>query len=206
MTNPENRQPPESREYDKEKWETMKTKVEGVFSVIDQGKAMGVPQDELDKYAYSLVEKGVEWGDAYFVRVFMNKLNLGSEEERAGFIERATQAHGKILVERAKALEEEEEQRSKEEPKRFSISSETTFPELFDMMDLDQDADFWLALDDQFSDHVEEVVDLLTSEEGKTMTVLKFFKDRGYTKSDVEVFLPIKFKRAKKKSSKPSHE
>jgi hypothetical protein len=67
-------------------------------------------------------------------------------------------------------------------------------------IDINFDEDFDQELWDNFDNKVlDEFVTLRDSEESKKIKLLDFFKKHGYGKGDVESYLPIKFKKARKK-------
>ncbi|GEM_PF-4867555 len=70
------------------------------------------------------------------------------------------------------------------------LSEDTTLKDLFNAMNYDLSVAFWLEIHDQFS----EVVDRLMELENSDIKVLDFFDEFGYDKSDLEVFLPIRFR------------
>ncbi|MDP3795001.1 MAG: hypothetical protein Q8R13_03675 [bacterium] len=114
------------------------------------------------------------------------------------------EAEWKKIEERRKGEEMEDEEREL----NASISRDATFADLFNAIDaiekeeglgeLHFEEELWDNFDAAI---VQEVLALRDVQTGKaaTIKVLDFFKERGYSQSDVSVFLPIKFTRERKK-------
>jgi hypothetical protein len=91
---------------------------------------------------------------------------------------------------------------AEEEGIKVSISRDATFAELFAAIDrIEQKEDlgalhFESELHDNFDDAVaDEVLALRDVPEAASVRVLDFFKERGYSQSDVKSGLPISFQR-----------
>lgn len=86
-----------------------------------------------------------------------------------------------------------------------SISRDATFADLFNSIDAieeeigDGELLFEAELVDNFSaDFVDEVLAFRDMPSSRVTRVLTFFKERGYSQSDIIALLPVKFKRERK--------
>ncbi len=110
-----------------------------------------------------------------------------------------------------KEREKEEKKESGEWDLKVAISKDATFADLFsaiDVMEEGEELDESLAqeLYDNFAEDIaDEVLSLRDPDQASKATVIKvidFFRERGYSQSDVSAYLPIKFSRAKKNQRK----
>jgi len=236
---PEKPASPES--FNEAEWD--KLKQGGAAFAINKGKEIGVPQEELDRFAQDVITRETESKNFGFVYRFRKNKGIGTEEEvrAAGkqayefFLKSgdpgsamgiAEEVYGRESEEWKRASEANEaewkkieEKRKKEEIKdkkrelkerelNVSISKDATFADLFSAIDVIEEKEgldelhFEEELWDNFDGGtVEEVLAFRDVHASKAATtkVLDFFKERGYSQSDVSVFLPIKFKRERKK-------
>ena len=98
--------------------------------------------------------------------------------------------------------EEKEEKREKELEKwSAKISRGATIKDLFDVIyenggNFEESDIFWSEIHDNFNDEVgEELLELESDPRGAGIKVIDFFKKHGYSKKDIEIFLPVKFKK-----------
>lgn len=117
---------------------------------------------------------------------------------------RANEANEKKKDEAKKKRKKKEEKREEEDQRlEVSISKDATFADLFKSIDtIENDEGFEkLHFEEEllrnFNEKIMEEV-LSFRDTATTTKVLDFFKDHGYSQSDISVFLPIKFKREKK--------
>lgn len=233
---PEKPASPES--YNEAEWDRLKQG--GAAFAINRGKEMGVPQEELDRFAQDVITRETENRNYGLVYRFRKNMGVGTEEEvkAAGeqaykfFLESGDLGSAMSIAEDVYGRESEEWKRTSEaneaewkkaEEKRkrkekemedeerelnASISKDATFADLFNAIDTIEEEEglgelhFEEELWDNFdSAIVEEVLAFRDVQAGKAATtkVMDFFKERGYSQSDVSVFLPIKFKRERKK-------
>ncbi|MDD4995192.1 MAG: hypothetical protein PHW53_01865 [Patescibacteria group bacterium] len=99
------------------------------------------------------------------------------------------------------------ETEKKERNLRVSISKDTTFADLFNAIDavekkegmgeLHFEEELWDNFSAQIMDDVLAFRDAKASE-AATTKILDFFKEQGYSPSDVSAFLPIEFKQEPK--------
>ena len=227
-----------SESYNEAEWE--KLKQGGAAFAINKGKEMGVPQEELDRFAQDVITRETEGKNYGLVYRFRKNMGIGTEEEvkAAGeqaykfFLEGGDSGSAMSIAEdiygrdseewkRANEANEAEWKKTKEKKKRkkeemedeerelnASISKDATFADLFNAIDAIEEEEglgelhFEEELWDNFnSEIVEEVLAFRDVQVSKAATtkVLDFFKERGYPQKDVSVFLPIKFKRERKK-------
>lgn len=222
-----------SESYDEVKWEKLQ---KSPASAMDKGKEMGVPQEELDRFAQDVIARETENKDYGFVYRFRKGMKIGTEEEIRAVGEKAYQflfengnfgtamriaedMYGKDSEEwkRANEANKAEQKKTEEKGKRkeermedeeqeleVSISKDATFADLFNAIDaIEEDEEFHFdeELWDNFdSEVVEEILAFQDTQASKAATtkVVDFFKERGYSQSDVSAFLPIKFKRERK--------
>lgn len=130
----------------------------------------------------------------------------GKDSEEWRRAHEVNEAEWKKTEERRKRKEEEMEDEERE--LNATISKDATFADLFNAIDAIEEEEgldelhFEEELWDNFdSEIVEEVLAFRDVQASKAATtkVLDFFKERGYPQKDVSIFLPIKFKRERKK-------
>lgn len=228
----------EKPEYDEAKWEELRRR--GAADAIKKGREMGVPQEELDRFAQGVIARETESQNYAFVHRFRKNMGIGTEEEvkAAGeqayrfFLEsgdyasamsiaedvygrdseewrrarEASEAEWKKTEERRKKKEEEMEDEERE--LNASISRDATFADLFNAIDaleeeeglgeLHFEEELWDKFDAEIVEEVLAFRDVQASR-AATTKVLDFFKERGYSQRDVSVFLPLKFKRERRK-------
>lgn len=131
-----------------------------------------------------------------------NVYGRDSEEWRRA--NKASEAEWKKTEEKRK----EKKIQDKERELNATISKDATFSDLFNAIDAVKEDEglgelhFEEELWDNFnSEIVEEVLAFRNVQASKAVItkVLDFFRERGYSQKDVSVFLPIKFKRERKK-------
>lgn len=224
--------------YNKEEWD--KLKQGGAASAINKGKELGVPQEELDRFAEDVIARETERKNYALVYRFRKNMGIGTEEEvrAAGeqaykfFLESgdlgsavsiAEDVYGRDSEEWKRANEaleaewvkkekrskrKEEEMEDGERELNVTISKDATFADLFNAIDaieeeeglgeLHFEKELWDNFDPKIAEEVLAFRDVQASK-AATTKVLDFFKERGYPQKDVSVFLPIKFKRERKK-------
>lgn len=230
--------PASPEHYNEAEWD--KLKQGGAAFAINKGKEMGVPQEELDRFAEDVITRETESRNYGLVYRFRKNMGVGTKEEvkAAGeqaykfFLEsgdsgsamsiaedvygrdseewkranEASEAEWKKTEEKRKRKEEEMEDEERE--LNASISKDATFADLFNAIDAIEEEEgldelhFEEELWDNFdAEIVEEVLAFRDVQASKAATtkVMDFFKERGCSQSDVSVFLPIKFKRERKK-------
>ena len=227
---------PES--YNEAEWNRLKQG--GAAFAINQGKKMGVPQEELDRFAQDVIARETKSKNYGLVYRFRKNMGIGTEEEARDvgkqaykfFLESGDSGSAMSIAEdvygreseewkRASEANEAEWRKTKEKRKRkeekmedeerelnASISKDATFADLFNAIDVIEEKEglgelhFEEELWDNFdAEIVEEVLAFRDMQASKAATtkVVDFFKERGYSQSDISVFLPVKFKREQKK-------
>ena len=227
--------PPSPESYNEAEWANLKQG--GAAFAINKGKEMGVPQEELDRFAQDVIARETESQNYGLVYRFRKNMGIGTEEEvrAAGeqaykfFLESGDSGSAMSMAEdvygreseewkrpneaneaewKKKKKRKEEEMEDEERELNASISKDATFADLFNAIDTIEEEEglgelhFEEELWDNFdATIVEEVLAFRDVQASKAVTikVLDFFKERGYSQSDVSVFLPIKFKRERKK-------
>lgn len=221
--------PASPENYDIEKWEKLK-QGSAVFA-IDKGREMGVPQEELDRFAQDFIARETEDHNYGVVYRFRKNMKIGTEEEvkAAGeqaykfFLESgdsgsaiaiAEDAYGKDSdewrrvneVNEAEWKKTEEKMEGEEQELNVTISKDATFADLFRAVDAIEEEKISDVFEEELWDNfdfriVEEILAFRDAQASKAATtkILNFFKERGYSRSDVSAFLPIKFKRERKK-------
>ena len=105
-----------------------------------------------------------------------------------------------------KALREAEEKREKELEKwSAKISKDATIADLLEAVEesdenLGQSDIFYGELHDNFNPEVADELLELDLAGRQNIKVVDFFKKHGYSKKDIEIFLPVKFKRERRKN------
>lgn len=224
--------------YNEAEWEKLKQR--GAALAINKGKEMGVPQEELDRFAQNVIARETKSQNYDFVYRFRKNMGIGTEEEmkvageqaykfcleNGDFVSamsiaedvydrdseewrrayEANEAEWKKTEERRKRKEGEMEDEERE--LNASISKDATFADLFNAIDAIEEEEglgkFYFEEDlyDNFNPKImKEVLAFRDAQASKAATtkVLDFFKERGYSQSDVSGYLPIKFKRERKK-------
>ena len=227
---------PES--YNIEEWQRLKRG--GAALAITKGKQIGVPREELDRFAEDVITRETTIQNYDFVYRFRKNMGIGTEKEvrAAGeqaykfFLESEDSGSAMSIAEDVYGRDSEEwrrvheaneagwkkaaEKRQRKEKEAgdeereltAAISKDATFVDLFNAIDAIEEKaglgelHFYDELWDNFNSEVgEEVLALQSWESSKAATtkVLDFFRERGYSQKDVSIFLPIKFKRERKK-------
>jgi len=218
--------PASPENYDKEEWEKLKQR-STVFA-IDKGKEMGVPQEELDRFAQDVIACETESQNYGLVYRFRKNMGIGTEEElkAAGeqaykfFLESGDSGSAMSIAEdiygkdsdewrRANEVNEAEWKKTMEGEERelnVTISKDATFTDLFNAIDAIKKEEVSDAFEEELWDNfdsriVEEVLAFRDVQANKATTtkIVDFFKERGYSQSDIPALLPIKFKRERKK-------
>lgn len=191
-------------------------------NAINTGHEQGAPIEEIDKFAKEVISQSTEHeihGFIYAIREYVAATNdeemkaLGAKAyehflktgDTGSARELAKTLYG-VKSKEYRRVEEAEENGSEEGP-LLEISNDATFADLFVAMDrFEGDPDdlrFEAEVLDNFGEKInEEVLALMEpkhADRAATIKVLEFFKERGYSQSEVEAYLPIKFKRAGKK-------
>ncbi len=221
--------PTPQESYNKKKWGEIKKKGYAAIS-IDEGRKMGVPQEELDEIAQEFIARRTKEERYDTVYNFMRNTKIGTEEEikSAGeqaykfFFEKkkysfaisiAKDVYGKDSEEWKRvdeAIEATQEEKEEEEEKEevLLISKDATFAEFFNALDDAEEGGIFNNVN--FEDKLNKKFDPifatevlafrdLREKEARTTNVLDFFKKHGYSQKDISIFLPIKFKRERKK-------
>lgn len=212
--------------FDREEWERTKLNFRGA-AAIRKGREMGVPEEEIIKFAEENIVRKKENGDYALVYQFRKNMKIGTPEviraageeaykflfEGNDFIAArniAEEIYGKESEEWRKAEkayqeESEEIERKKkeisvedEEDLVVKISKNATFADLkeaidnllenHDFDDFHLDSELWDNFDQSLAD---EFFDALHGKKG--IKVIDFFREHGYSKKDITVYLPIKF-------------
>jgi hypothetical protein len=169
-------------------------------------KNMGIGTEEevraAGEQAYKFFLESGESGSA--MSIAEDIYGRGSEEWRRA--SKANEAEWKKTEEKRKRKKEEMEDEERE--LNAKISKDATFADLFSAIDaieeeeglgeLHFEEELWDNFDSAIVEKVLAFRDVQASK-AATTKVLDFFRERGYTQSDVSVFLPIKFKRERKK-------
>ncbi len=233
---PEKTETPES--YDVVAWD--KLKQGGAAFAISKGKEIGVPQEELDRFAQDVIAREIEDKNYGLVYRFRKNIGIGTEEDvrAAGeqaykfFLESrdlssavsiAEDIYGRDSEEYRRAYKDNEAEQKKTKDKRKKkeaeiedeeqelnviLSKDATFSDLLNAIDFIEkekglgELHFEEELWDNFdSEIVEEILSFRDIQASKAATTkfMDFFKERGYSQSDVSKFLPIRFKREQKK-------
>lgn len=218
-------------EWEKLKWE--KLRQGGAVFAINKGKEMGVPKEELDRFAEDIIARETENHHYGLVYSFRKDMGIGTAEEVRAVGEQAYKffleggsfgsamniaedVYGRDSEEWRRANEANEAERKKAEEKRTGgeemedeerelnaiISKDATFVDLFNAIDAIEEEEglgelhFEDELWDNFDATIMDEVLAFRDEASKAATtkVLDFFQERGYSQSDVSIFLPIKFK------------
>lgn len=107
-----------------------------------------------------------------------------------------------------KTEEKRKEEKMEDEGRELNaiISKDATFTDLFSAIDAIEEKEVFDAFEEDLWDNfdfriVEEVLAFRDAQANKAATtkILDFFKERGYSQSDVSALLPIKFRRERKK-------
>ncbi len=115
-----------------------------------------------------------------------------------------------LLEQMGEQPEQLKEKKMKDEERELkaTISKDATFADLFnaidaieekhDLGDLHFEEELWDNFDSEIAEEVLAFRDTQASK-AATTKLMNFFKERGYTQSDVSAFLPIRFKQERKK-------
>lgn len=188
-------------EYNKEAWEELKKSEGGAYGIFNAGRKMGVPQEELVSFAEMRIAERATQGDFEFEYNLRKSLNLASEEELVLLKKKADDA---LEAQNNSVREIKKERDEDEKTITIKISPNATFADLFAAIekldDIDDAQIFYLELDDNFDQRIVEAVHAFQDQpQAASIKVVEFFKQQGYSKKEIETFLPIKFT-----SSKPS--
>lgn len=188
--------------YDKAKWEGLK-QGDAYFSIYNKGKAMGVPQQELDKFAQDAIAQEIKNQNYGFVARFMESMGIGTREEVAEWKHASEEKEAE-----QKRAQREGDVEGEERELNVSIAKGATFADLFDAIDIIEkeqglgelhlEEELWNNFDSEIAERVLAFRDAQASK-AATTKVLDFFKKCGYSQSEVSAFLPIKFRRERKK-------
>jgi hypothetical protein len=193
MENPE--QGPR-QEYDKEAWERIKASSGGSFSAIEMGRKMGVDEDEIRRTAVQRIERAIADGDEGFIARFSASTGIGTAEERAVWSARAedTERRRKEAAPPVVATSKPE-RKEREKAVEIRIPATATVAELFAAIrEEEQDERLMLELHDNFdAEIVEQLTDLANGPSAGTVGVLEFFDYYGYSRDEIETFLPVVF-------------
>lgn len=166
-------------------------------------KNMGIGTPEEIKaagaHAYRFLFESGDFGSA----AAMAEDVYGRESEEWKRASEASDAEWKKAEKRLKKRESEEKDKL-----RVTLSKDSTFADLFSAIEEFESKEGLGALnfEDELHDHfdaatMEEILAFQDAQAGKaaSVKVLDFLKERGYSQKDVSAFLPIKFKRERKK-------
>lgn len=209
-------------EYNKAEWEELKQG--GEAFAINKGKEIGVPREELDRFAEDVVARETKNHNYAFIYRFMKGMGIGTEKELRAVGEKAYQSfcdarefgsamamaedvYGRDSTEYKRANEASEAEWKKAEVvENVIISKDATFADLFHAIKAIKEGSEVLHFEEELWDNfdaeiVEEVLAFRDARASKAAItkVLDFFKEHGYTQSDISTFLPIKFKREQRK-------
>lgn len=189
--------------YDEAEWNRLKQG--GPAFAINKGKEMGVPQEELDRFAQDVIAREIENQNYGLVYRFRKNMGIGTEEEIRAAGEkwdRVNEAH-EMELKKVKVEEKrkEEEREDEERELTVTISKDATFADLFKAIDAVEEKEgmgalyFEEELVDIDSDLAREVFAFRDEQEDKAATtkVLDFFEERGYSQDEISIFLPIRF-------------
>lgn len=195
--------------YDEAEWNRLKQG--GPAFAINKGREMGVPQEELDRFAQDVIAREIENQNYGVVYRFRKNMGIGTEEEVKAtgeqayrfFLESghpvsalamAEDVYGRDSEEWRRVNETKEEEKEDEEQElTATISKDATFADLFNAIDPIEE--FEEELVDLDSELAREVFAFRDEQESKASTtkVLDFFEERGYSQDEISIFLPIKF-------------
>ena len=187
-------------EYNKEEWEEIKSS-KGPVSAIEKGRALGVPEEEIERFAREIIER--EKSDPAFVLRFMRNMGIGTEEELKSAEERAREYVIKKEAEEKKTESKKEKNRKEKTEKEgiVKLSKDATFVDLFEAIDASEEKEEEVHFEEELLDNFDkEVVGEILyfrnnpGEAAKTK-VADFFRKHGFLKSDITTYLPIKFKK-----------
>lgn len=205
----------EEVEFDSEKREELK-KSEGPYFALQYGEEMGVPQSELERFLSETVEKGrkkKKFGIEFTLRTTLNKMSKserwGSPEEIRALGERVYQEaieaddldsqvtiaevlFGEDSPECLDAIKRRNEAELGETDIRISIDA--TLADVFGIVNrryLDGvDLDFENKLREHFD---QDLAEAILSNQKSDAKMFDLFDAFGYSKEDIETYLPIKF-------------
>lgn len=173
-------------------WEKLKKGPE--YFAFAQGTKIGVPQELLDKFVKDNIAQKLKDKNFIWLANFVKATGSGTAEEIKKYQELAEKQRQEVVIKQSVELPEEE--------KNVEISSKATLADLFNNLDeLEEkigfdNVHFWEEIWDNFDSKIgDELLNSMDSD----VKVIDFFKKHGYGKGDIEVYLPIKFKKARKK-------
>lgn len=173
-------------------WEELKKGPE--YFAFVQGAKIGVPQELLDKFVKENIAQKLKDKNFIWLANFVKATGSGTDEEIKKYQELAEKQRQELVMKESPELLEDE--------KNVEILSSATLADLFNALDELEDEigfdnlHFWDEIWDNFDSKIGD--ELLNSMESD-VKVMDFFKKHGYSKNDIEVFLPIKFKKTRKK-------
>ena len=211
----------EEVEFDPEKrqeWEELK-RTKGPFWALKRGERLGVPKQELESFlAETVANQPKNYGLEYNLRKSLSRASSewGSVEEIEALGQRAYQAaieakdedsirnialdvYGKESPEYRDAFEKrkqavEEFEEGAEEEQLIEIAADATLGDLFEAVNhlwqKGVEVDLKMELWDNFN---KDLVEALLSNQGSNIKVIDFFTGYGYSKEDIETYLPVKF-------------
>ncbi|KKT48238.1 MAG: hypothetical protein UW40_C0051G0006 [Parcubacteria group bacterium GW2011_GWF2_44_17] len=215
--------------YDEKEWQTLQKTggMSRLESIVAQGYEIGVPKGELDRFAEIILTEEIHKGNYDVVYYFRKTMRIGTEKDvrtvgaqaYESFLERrkfasamsiAEDLYGRNSNEWSRAHSAYETVPTKKE-KRHGAKSHVSLPQkatFFDLFIAIEDTGE--IVDDHLMDGLRSGFDTETAEavfelrekrqsETATIGVLEFFEKRGYSEEDVTTFLPITFKRERKK-------
>jgi len=160
---------------------------------------IGEPEERgaMAQKAYDAYMKEGDYG--YAMAIAQDAFGKESDEWK-----RAKDAEDDASKNESKRESEVEDEDVEGEP--ISISKKATLADLFKAID-DIEVQTELGathFEDELHDNfdkeiVQRLLGLRDTQEASTISVINFFKEYGYDVSDIEIFLPVKFSRAKKK-------
>ncbi|MCL4404145.1 hypothetical protein M1432_02280 [Patescibacteria group bacterium] len=218
----------ERAEETKEKLEELANKPMR-FNALKEADALGFTLEERDKLADRIVADEIEQGNPGSVFGLRENLmraglvdrppggsaddieKISEEAYRHNMEERhfesamvlAEKTHGTASLEYKTAKEAfDKENAEMEETDEIVLTRKATFGDIFGgMIPIGLEEAFWTEVHDNFGDEIDKELHKLVDDPAKASKtdILDFFKKRGYSKSDVEDYLPIKFGKEKKK-------
>lgn len=216
------------KKYDEKKWGELTAREAAFYDTYQKGLDMGVPPEELERFAQGVVRQKTEEGDLGFVFRFRKAISLGTPEEidkigLSAYQQAMEQSNYEAAARLAKEIQGKESsaylealgkaKKQKEllekEWSDVALDPDATFANLFEKLDAMEDrlaaeqmGLFESELADNFPDDIFDEIEELRNDSKKASetNVLRFFEERGYDKETIEAYLPIKFEKKTKQS------
>ena len=181
----------EAKKYDREAWEKMRQSDYSPFLTFQQAQKMGVPEAEIRAFVMRIAEVRAGEGDPEFVERFLNSTGFGAAEERRELLARAGEKKKEL-----EALEKKAWEKREAPGEVVELDASASFAELAEKLAADEELQdiFQAELQKRFPDCADEVERFL-GPDGAGKNVLEFFDFMGVDPEDIEIFLPIRFRR-----------